>query len=207
MIAVITGDLVKSSKLSSTDYTTALDALKSTFADANAELSAAAEIFRGDSFQLRLDEPECSLRYALLLRLSLFSIANCKVTMAIGLGESLVNNAQPGNSLGEAYELSGRGLDASQSGSMTLHTNDVNLRDTLSLPTRMLDFMLSSITRKQAGMLYDYIRYKFPEHQKIADLAGTSRQNVSKQLSRAGADLIKDTLLFYSRQVANARTR
>lgn len=75
-IAVITGDLVRSRKISQEDIPVVLRKLKDIFDELNKHLldgKAAFDIFRGDGFQLVLGSPEKALLAAILIRAGLRS--------------------------------------------------------------------------------------------------------------------------------------
>lgn len=205
MRAVITGDIVNSTRLDASAYELAITRLTEIFGLLESRYHAKWEIFRGDSFQLNLPEPSFAMHSALLIKTYLlFTSENenfLSVTLSVGLGEVIVDSQQLTTSHGSAYTLSGRGLDKTSRGGISLHSDLDDLNNMLTLPTHFLAHLLSSFSRKQAEALYSYILMNYPEHQKIADKMHTSRQNVSKLLSRGGAELVREYLLFYQTQV------
>ncbi len=205
MRAVITGDIVDSTSLDASAYELAIARLKEIFDQLESHYHAKWEIFRGDSFQLILPETSFAMHSAVLIKTYLLfapvSTNPINITLSVGLGEVIVDSKQLTTSHGSAYTLSGRGLDNTPRGGISLQSDLDDLNTMLTLPTRFLTNLLSSLSRKQAEALYYYISMDYPEHQKIADKMHTSRQNVSKLLSRVGAELVKEYLLFYQSQV------
>lgn len=116
-MAVITGDIVRSAKLSSSDLDRVFDAVAAAAAKIAAHDDAAllgrVERFRGDGWQIALRDPKWSLRACLLARAQIRTLDRAFETRAvIGIGrvEHLDARSLAG-STGEAFRLSGQGLD------------------------------------------------------------------------------------------------
>jgi len=89
IFAVLTGDIVGSSRLSSDERIIMLSVLKSSISEINELLNLDCnefplEIFRGDSFQLVLSKPENALFSALYLRSAIRKTFNFNKRKAIG---------------------------------------------------------------------------------------------------------------------------
>ena len=114
--AVLTGDLIGSSKLAPDDIVRAGRILAES-ADALNELAGEPflgplDVFRGDSWQVVLELPGQSLRTALFFRARLKYQLDADTRIAIGIGESkAVLEASPSQATGEAFLLSGHALD------------------------------------------------------------------------------------------------
>jgi len=68
---VITGDLVESCRIKDADIEVVIKSLKDTFGEINHELlkgKGTFEIFRGDSFQGLIPQPELALLVAIIIR-------------------------------------------------------------------------------------------------------------------------------------------
>jgi len=124
LFSVLTGDVVNSSKLDNPNRVKLLDILKSSFALINNMLPKAIMspfvIFRGDSFQGVLNDPGLSIKVALLIRAQLiheFSIPSKRnsidARIAIGVGTIgfIPKNKKGSEGDGQAFQLSGTGLD------------------------------------------------------------------------------------------------
>lgn len=205
MIAVLTGDIVDSTKMSPGDYQTTIEMFKYNIQYFAQHFAASGEIYRGDSVQICFKQPQYAMKSAVLLKMCLLqSPATTKpiaVTLALGLGEASVTGATPGVSQGSAFIYSGRGLDNANSGELCLHAENLQIQEKLGLATKFLNHLLSSLTRKQARVLYHYVLLNYPTHQKLADQLHTSQQNVTKHLSRIGASLVEEYLLFFEQQI------
>jgi hypothetical protein len=122
--AVLTGDLVKSSRLTGDLSRSAMGRLRKR-ADDFAELHpntvvGRMDTFRHDSWQLLLERPELAFRTALFLRASLKMDSDAETKydtrISIGIGTvEAVSKRRISDSRGEAFSLSGQGLDAMES--------------------------------------------------------------------------------------------
>jgi hypothetical protein len=119
--AVLTGDLVKSSKLSTAQSRRAMDRLKAMAAEFGkvypGTVVGRMDTFRHDSWQLLIERPDLALRTAVFLRaaLKVGSDARTKydtrISIGVGRAESIVKR-RISDSNGPAFTLSGKGLDA-----------------------------------------------------------------------------------------------
>jgi len=118
--AVLTGDLVKSSRLTAAMSKTAMDRLKKLAIEFGeiypGSLIGRMDTFRHDSWQVLLDHPALAFRAAVFLRsaLKMESDADTKydtrVSIGVG-GVELVSKRRISDSRGDAFVYSGKGLD------------------------------------------------------------------------------------------------
>ena len=117
--AVLTGDLIQSRKLDNEGMEKVLNALHDTFKEIQEKIlqkEAYFEIYRGDSFQVLINEPQLALKVTLILKSRLLSIfgpskEKSNARIAIGIGTVRMQNSKIIESHGEAFELSGFELD------------------------------------------------------------------------------------------------
>ena len=117
IFAVLTGDLVRSSRLSGRQ----LDQARASLHAAADEVKrwkrglvrGAPEFFRGDAWQMLLTEPKWALRVAVFVRASLLGgeLGDTRVVIGIGTVDR-VNPKRISLSTGQAFTLAGEGLDA-----------------------------------------------------------------------------------------------
>lgn len=104
MIAVITGDIINSRKVNTPKiWLKPLKDLLNNFGRS----PKIWEIYRGDSFQLILPNPEDSFMAALMLKAQIKSIKNLDVRLAIGIGEKKTTASKITESFGSAFIHSG----------------------------------------------------------------------------------------------------
>jgi len=175
-VAVITGDIVNSSLIVKEKREHLLYALKTSFNEINREIlkepKSPFEIFRGDSFQVVIKKPELSLLISLLIRAKLRSIIIDKKSesqpvkkswdarIAIGIGNITFNSKKVIESDGQAFQFSGKLLDAMSNSKTKPRLNiktpweDVNTE--LEVPISFTDAIVSvwSVFQAEAFFLH-----------------------------------------------------
>ena len=109
-VAVITGDIINSSKLSDEQKNRVKLDLEY-FTSNNPDILLPLQFYRGDSFQLMV-EKEKAARIAVFIEAIIYSSVNTFARISIGIG--LVSKIVPDNVLqseGEAFQLSGHQMD------------------------------------------------------------------------------------------------
>ncbi len=209
MIAVLTGDIVNSTKMSNEIYSGVIKSLKTFLNEANEKHGAIGEIYRGDEFQIQYPDPLCALKSTLLLKLALhlskFSPKPIQCTLSLAYGSHNVYDDKPNTSSGPVFIESGRGLEKTQRGELSLRLEHQSDEFEIKLLTQFLNHLLSRLTKTQAELLYQYITSNFAEHKKIADITGTTRQNISNRLGNIGAYLVRDYMAAINKKVTLLR--
>jgi predicted DNA-binding protein YlxM (UPF0122 family) len=193
MIAVLTADLVNSTKLDKQDYLSVIQFLKGLLSELAENENIAFEISRGDSFQVVFSNPVIAMRISLLIKFGLLSgnySQSMNVTQSLALGDFEHLSNKPGESSGEVFINSGRGLDTTPKGHLSLH-NDLLGAQGFKLATQFLNHHLDQLSKKQAEVSYLYLKFNYPEQGVIASDLNITRQNVATHLKRAGAELVK----------------
>ncbi|GBL02873.1 hypothetical protein [Glaciecola sp. KUL10] len=199
MIAVLTADLVNSSQLDKQAYVKVIQFLKLLLSELVEEENISFEISRGDSFQIVFTNPVIALRLSLLIKFALLSgrySESIKVTQSLAVGEFEHLTNKPGESSGAVFINSGRGLDNTAKGNLSLHSTILNQQG-FHLATQFLNHHLTQLSKKQAEVSYFFLKHKYPEQGIIASELKITRQNVATHLKRAGADLIKTFIIEY----------
>ena len=212
MIAVLTGDLVNSTKMTDEVYSDVITNLKGLLKTAHQKYQAIGEIYRGDEFQIQFPDPihaiECTLLIKLSLQISKFSKKPLQSTLSLAYGSHSILDDKPNTSSGPVFINSGRGLNKTQRGdiSVNFETTVQESNKEIILLTQFLNHQLNRLTRTQAELLYQYIESNYAEHKKIADITGTSRQNISNRLGNIGAFLVRDYIKIINMRVNNKAT-
>lgn len=115
--AVLTGDLVRSSRLSQAQLEQARERLSAAVAQASGWgdgiVAGAVDFFRGDAWQTVLAEPGLALRLALLQRAVLRASGLGDTRVSIGVGPvTEIDPVHTSRSTGPAFVASGHALDA-----------------------------------------------------------------------------------------------
>jgi hypothetical protein len=186
-VAVLTGDLVRSTALSHAGLLEARETLRRAAREIAGWDRGAVhgpDFFRGDSWQLVLTQPDLWLRASLYLRTALRALeeeADTRISVGVGAVEALDTEAVS-QSIGEAFVLSGRALDdMSRFEGFKLATAQPQPDETY-LPT-VLSFcghVVGGWSSSQAKVALEMLRPSDKTQEALADTLGVSRQFVSK---------------------------
>ncbi len=182
--AVITGDIIHSTRLSSEMKTELFDLINNYLKRLKKDFKLRYEMYRGDSFQCLVNDPIDALRVALLIKTYIRSLnpsdvysvtksSDTKKTkktilttfifdarIAIGIGEVEAENRKLANSDGEAFFTSGHLLDEMKDTKkhFAIESND-NLNDEWETESILLDALIRKTTALQCQVL----NYKLEE--------------------------------------------
>jgi hypothetical protein len=211
LYAVITGDIVASSRLSGEEH----ESLHRVMQDAYSELAGAfpgaagpsIDIFRGDSWQMVILEPapalRCGLFYRALLRAKM-QTHQFNTRMAVGVGHvSSVPDEHISRGSGEAYERSGQALD-SMHGPEALRVvlpEEVEAQAVATVVC-LLDERSSLWTDKQALAVTGVLRgWTQKETAEKLWPGGISQSGVSQHLDRAGWHAVAKGIEFVEEEM------
>jgi hypothetical protein len=184
--AVLTGDLINSQ--TAQDTMAYLNALKSVLKQLNAPFNIKADTFRGDGFQVIPKNPALALHCAIALRAGLIAASPAKerwdARIAIGVGE-----AETRHQYGEAFVLSGQGLDSMKRSSLAFFCSHEELRARIELPTEFVAAIIDKWTVVEAKTYYVQL-LKGLDQQDTAKALKKSRVTVNKALQRAQSRLV-----------------
>lgn len=176
--AVLTGDLIGSSRFRIQQREEVLSNLKDSFQEISPDIIASPfVVFRGDSFQGVLAGPEEALKATLIIRASLLSRFKGKRTrldarIAIGIGTiDYLPRDQVGEGDGEAFRNSGPELDEMKKGeqNFVVRTPWAEINEELRTECALLDALIQRWTKEQAeAILYQIQRPKFNVFPSIA---------------------------------------
>nr|WP_136249469.1 hypothetical protein [Ningiella ruwaisensis] len=208
-IAVETSDLVDSTKMPSTFFERVNALIKEELAQLNEHTDNQFSVFRGDAYQVLYASPSLAFRHALLLKLKLlfaFEDTPVHLTQALAFGFQETPKQAISENMGEVFVCSGRTLDKSASGDITIQFIPFpDLQASINLITSFLNRHLKGLTQKQAQVLYHYVANQFCEQHLIADKLTMTRQNVAVHLKRGGSELLRDCIAYFEQTVASAK--
>ncbi|WP_257325698.1 hypothetical protein [Pseudoalteromonas rhizosphaerae] len=203
MIAVISGDVIKSQHIPKHDYDAMLYQLDQSLRAITQRHLGQSIIYRGDAFQVQINQPAQVCRVAVLLYLHL-KATGYEIRQSLAIGEIDNARADIKTATGSAFTLSGRGLDEIHNQRFTLSSIDELKNDGLALNLAFIDVLLSKMTHKQANALYVYLTAENNQHSELAKQLKTSRENVTKLLNLAHYQLIERFLDYAEQAIANA---
>ncbi|PZN95601.1 MAG: hypothetical protein DCF29_24380 [Alphaproteobacteria bacterium] len=193
MHAVLTGDLVGSSRLSPKS----LQGARQTFEAASDDIArwspklvaSTPDFFRGDSWQLLLTRPGFSLRAAFYIRARLKAgDPDWDTRIAIGLGAvAKIDKSRTSLSSGEAFLLSGHALDAMGAATnlVVAETPQGRSLAALDVIARICSSMADDWSQKQAQAVCLALAPDAPTQAEMAERLGVTQQAVSKALASA----------------------
>lgn len=209
--AVLTGDIVGSSKLTARDRERLYEVMRNGSAELQRFYQSAVplpvDIFRGDSWQVLLSDPEKSFEAGLFYRT--FIKANMKrrgidTRMSIGIGTI---DFLPGNKVsegdGEAYRISGEGLENLPKFSYMRYTFPNTTHEAaLHMIVQLIDVIAQKWSDKQALAVFGTLQGLKQED--ITKFWGKpiAQQAIGKHLDRADWRVVKRAADFFETSVS-----
>ncbi|MGD8932683.1 MAG: hypothetical protein PVI52_08935 [Chromatiales bacterium] len=192
---VITGDIVGSCKIA--ENKNLIDALHEVLEILAQRFEARGKVYRGDEFQVLLPVAGDSVLASILIRAAIISHSPSKKQMwdarvAIGIGEVTSHVNKVTESGGEAFSLSGQGLDKiGKSGDrLCILTNSSGVDRQLSLLTRLVDDIISHWSHYSAQVAYLSLLYN-ESQQALAKRLGRSQPTIHTRLATAKMELVR----------------
>ncbi len=192
-LAVLTGDIIKSSRLPAAALEAAMDAL-SAAAEAMSgwEGAHAARFgrFRGDGWQCLAPSPALGLRAALFMRANLRALdgeADTRISLGIGPG-TLPATGELAAASGPAFEVSGRGLDRMPRGQQLAigWSAPPPGAPAIGAIFALCDEISRLWTARQAEVLVETLSPGDESQRTLASQRGISQQAIAKRLSAGG---------------------
>jgi hypothetical protein len=214
-IAVISGDLINSSQYEAKTLTSVLKVLKKEFRVIEKQYANEKiffSVYRGDSFQGVVENPQLALAIAFQIKTAVSSytdvgdrpknaVPSADVRIAIGIGEAEYEKDAIVEGNGEAFQFSGRTLDGmkSEGTKMALTTADEEINNEFKVHLKFLDAITDRWSIASSEVVYYLI--KNLKEQEIASKLDRSQAAINHRKKAAGWDEIKLLLERYS-QVA-----
>lgn len=199
MIAVITGDIIKSESSESSLWINPLKGLLKNWGKSPGEW----EIYRGDEFQLKCEIDEV-FKIFLAIKSLVKSNENLDVRMAIGIGNENFSSEKITESNGSAYVNSGRLLNEIKTDGKTLSIKTPNERVDydLNIVFKWASIDFDGWTPAVAEIIHLFIMNEGITQEDIAKKLNITQSSVSQRLKRANLDLITETDKFFRKKIA-----
>lgn len=197
-VAVITGDIVNSQNSNDGDeWLLALQKYLGKFGESPKDW----QIFRGDSFQMIIYEPEQAFRIALGLKAVIKQFKKLDVRMAIGVGGLKTQADQALQSNGEAFINSGRMFDSLKKQTLAIKSPWQDFDKAINLFIKLALLTMDDWSDTSAEVVAASLEHPTATQKEIADILSIPQSRVSERLSRAGYDAIVDTERYYRESV------
>jgi len=187
--AVITGDIIKSTAIDH-NYHQILQAIADEIR-AYRDKDFLFEVYRGDSFQALVKQPEDALKVSIIIRAGLRRHSRSSsvddawdARISIGIGQAnIVANAKLGELTGEAFIRSGRTLDAmkKEGSRLKITTGEEQIDKEFEASCPLADTIISRWTTSQSEAIYLNLLKKKTQKEIGEDLQTTQRA-ISKRL-------------------------
>ena len=202
--AVITADIVNSTAMGSK----AAGELRSVLEQLiNANQEKFLSFYRGDSFQSYLVDPYPAYKLALRLRTAARIFENqlpdikTDLKISIGIGSIETPVTQIKTAQGEAFLLSGRGLDELEKMGrrLIIRCGDEKVNTTLETISLFTDYLFDALTYKQAEVLQHLLNNRTQiETAKVLD---KSQSTVSRHVQSLGWKQMEELLRLYNQSI------
>ena len=210
--AVLTGDLVASSKTAPGDRQQVLDRLRKVFdsviRDTKRELRNHLDrfqIFRGDSFQTVLADPTDAIRVALLIRCRCLLETGLEIRLAVGIGAIEYSSPRSvGEGIGPAFTHSGHALDGLGKQRLVAVTDNKDRNSELLVVTALLDGLVRSWSKRSLVVAAESLLRRSQE--KIGASLRVTQSAVSQRLAVAQWWAV-DLALAHCESVVSGTTR
>ncbi|MGL5681815.1 MAG: hypothetical protein ACRDDZ_02005 [Marinifilaceae bacterium] len=205
---VITGDIINSTSLTPKQRELLIQTLRELMDSLHNMGSMQYEMFRGDSFQIIVDEPQHTLEVAILLRAGLNkstpkeSKQKWDARMAIGIGTINYTSEKVTLSDGEAFHLSGREFDQLDKKCLAIRTPWTEANEELAVSTAFADDIISGWTSAQAQVIFISLSMQCSQKEIALEIDKTT-QNVSKLLNTGKQSLIELYIQRYKQIINN----
>lgn len=200
--AVITADIVNSTRLSKAEYKKLIKNLTAVFGEHQ------YEFFRGDSFQVLIKSPDKALQVLLQARVTAMKLSGLSMPVAdirasIGIGSVKLPVKSFQTTTGDVFILSGRAFDKMAKDERTTIISDeknktVNLG--LKIVSQFIDYLFQRLTFKQAAVVYELLMER--TQIETAKRLKKSQATVHKHTQAAGWPQIENLLADYKNLIA-----
>jgi SatD family (SatD) len=200
MIGVLTGDVINSEKFKEDEWLFHLQSFLKTVGNSPADWA----IYRGDEFQIKIDDPSQAFLRALEIKALMKKNKNLDVRLSIGIGEADVMRGKILESNGPVFLRSGRGLDELKKSKVTMSISTGNeLMDSeLNLYLKLALFgIIDSWTVASAEMVSIMLQNHGVPQEDISRKTGIAQSAISQRLKRANFEVLMDLNSMFVKKI------
>jgi hypothetical protein len=201
MTAIITGDIINSREVDSNTWMEGLKAML----NSKGKNPIDWEIFRGDEFQMEVQNPEGALSIALEIKTWLKTI-RLDARISIGIGEKTFSGKKISESNGTAFVRSGELFETLKKQKLTLavNTGNTDFDEEMNLMLRLGTTLMQSWLPQSAEFVLTAMKNPEYSQEEIGAKLGITQAAVSRRQTRSQFDLIMDIEKFYRQKLKKA---
>lgn len=196
MIAIITGDIVNSKAVQAEKW---IHTLKSTL-DKYGQTPKYWEIFRGDSFQLRLPIEQAILG-SLYIKASIKQFEKLDVRIGIGIGDLEYESSKITESNGSAFVRSGECFDALKKQNIIFKSGNEELDQAINTMLGLSLYISDKWSKTVSKIIKLALERPELKQIELANRLDKSQSNISEALKRGGFDEIMRMNTYYENQI------
>lgn len=188
MIAVLTGDIINSSKIDINEWLPLLKKSLSQFGETPADW----DIYRGDSFQLKINKPEEALQVALTIKASIKTIKDLDIRISIGFGDINHSAKRVTESNGSAFIYSGEKFETLKKDKINLavKSDRQDFDSDINMFLRLALLIMNHWTENSAEIVSLALQYPEKSQAELGELIGIKQNTVSTRLKRSAFEEI-----------------
>ncbi|MFC0779268.1 hypothetical protein [Flavobacterium sp. HJSW_4] len=198
MTSVITGDIIGSRQQKSDHWVEDLKKILAPFGKTPSQW----EVYRGDEFQIEVNNPEEALLTAILVKAHLRAIKS-DARMSIGFGDKTHNAERISESNGSAFINSGELFETLKKQKVTLamRTGDLDFDEKLNLMLQLALTFMDSWLVQSAEFVAVAIENPTLSQEELGQKLGINQAAVSRRQKRAQFDLVMNLDRYFRKQI------
>lgn len=198
MTSVITGDIIGSRQQKSKNW---VEDLKRTLAPFG-KTPGQWEVYRGDEFQIEIQNPEEALLTAILIKAHLRAV-KLDARMSIGFGDKTHNAEKISESNGEAFVHSGELFETLKKQKITLaiRTGNNEIDEKMNLMIQLALTFMDSWLVQSAEFVAVAIENPTLSQEELGQKLGINQAAVSRRQKRAQFDLVMNFDRYFRTQI------
>jgi hypothetical protein len=203
MTSVITGDIIGSRQQVSKHWVDDLKKILAPFGHTPSQW----EIYRGDEFQVEINNPEDALLAAILIKAHLRSLKS-DARMSIGLGNKTHHAERISESNGSAFIHSGELFETlkKQKVTLALRTGNTDFDEKLNLMLQLALTFMDSWLAQSAEFVAAAIENPTLSQEELGQKLGINQAAVSRRQKRAQFDLVINLDRYFRKQIKQLTT-
>lgn len=201
MYAILTGDLVNSSKIDVNDWLPLLKESLSHFGHAPIDW----DIYRGDSFQLKINDPADAISVALIIKASVKTIKTLDVRISIGIGDISHLSKRITEANGSAFVHSGEKFETLKKERINLAVKSdfENFDSDINMFLRLSSLVMDHWTENSAEIVRLALLKPNKSQAELGKLIGIKQNTVSTRLKRSAFEEILAMNALYREKLKN----